>query len=123
MASAVDLAVQSAFLANRRVAGEDVTYSDGTESATVTAIRGETIWEPTDSPVDGLTIAEKSVDWLILKSDLTDESVATPASGHTITDAAGQVYRVLPMGPSELVYRWHDRGGRTIYRIHSKERA
>lgn len=123
MVSAVQAGVAAAFQATRTVAGEDVTYSDGTNTATVTAIRGQSIQEPTDSPAEGLTIPEKMVSWLILKSDLTDESVATPADGHVITDSSGQKYRVLPLNATGLAYTWHDRQGKTIYRINSKERA
>lgn len=123
MVSAVQAAVESAFKATRSVAGEEITYSDGTNTATVTAIRGESLQEPAETITDGLTVPEKMVSWLILKSDLTDASVATPADGHVITDSSGQKYRVLPMNAAGLVYTWHDRQGKTIYRINSKERT
>lgn len=123
MASVIPSAVEISFKATRSVAGEEITYSDGTNTAPVTAIRGESLQEPAETITDGLTVPEKMVSWLILKSDLTDESIATPADGHVITDSSGQKYRVLPMNAGGLVFTWHDRQGKTIYRINSKERT
>jgi len=118
MVTPVEAAVSAAFAAQKAVRGESVTYNDGTTSASITAVRGQTTWEPKQSPIDGTWIEERSADWLIEASDLS----GAPAAGHTITDESGQKYKVLPFGDAELVFRWHDRG-RTVYRVFSKDRA
>lgn len=122
MTSPTAAAVTAAFQATQAARGEAVTYDDGTTSGAITAVRGQTTWEPRQSPVDGAWIEERSTDWLILAEDLSDADIDMPAIGHTITDGTSQEFIVLPFGSAELVYRWHDRG-RTVYRIFTKERA
>jgi len=89
---------------------------------TVTATRGSSRW--TSEAVEGsVTVDERSEDWLIVATDLTESGItAAPTRGDTITDENGTVFRAMPPGSTEQVWRWHDRG-RTIYRIFSKERT
>jgi hypothetical protein len=69
----------------------------------------------------GLNVQERSVDWLISATD-TDGDPWEPQRDDLVTDENGVVYRVMPSGDTDQVWRWHDRG-RQYYRIHSKERA
>jgi hypothetical protein len=121
MVSPIQAANLAAHAGSRSVRGESVTYAAGATSFTVTAVRAQTTWEPRPSNIDGVLIEERSTDWIIDLVDLTDNSITAPVAGHTITDENGVVYRLLPFGGNELVYRYHDRA-RTVVRCFSKER-
>lgn len=113
--------MQATHAATRSVRGESVTYTRGATTVTVTATRGSSRW--TSEAVEGsVNVDERSEDWLILAADLTDgEITGGPTRGDTITDENGTVFRVMPPGSTEQVWRFHDRG-QTVYRIFSKER-
>lgn len=122
MVSPVNAAMQATHAATRRVRGESVTYTRGATTATVTATRGSSRWA--SEPVEGsVNVEERSEDWLIVATDLTEAGITGgPTRGDTITDENGTVFRAMPPGDTEQVWRWHDRG-RTVYRVFSKERA
>ena len=122
MVSPVNAAMQATHAATRRVRGETVTYARGATTVAVTATRGSSRW--TSEAVEGsVNVDERSDDWLILATDLTEAGITGgPTRGDTITDENETVFRVMPSGSTEQVWRWHDRG-RTVYRVFSKERA
>lgn len=122
MVSPVNAAMQATHAATRRVRGETVTYTRGATAVEVTATRGSSRW--TSEAVEGsVNVDERSEDWLILAADLIDGGITGgPTRGDTITDENNTVFRVMPPGSTEQVWRWHERG-RTVYRIFSKERA
>lgn len=105
-------------------AGEAVTYARGATSIAITgAVQGDTNWDA-DNPQPGIKIGERSVDWIIESAQVVDSSGTqlTPEAGDTITTADGRVFRCLPFGPQNQIYRWLDRNGRSRFRIHTKER-
>ena len=121
--SPMQLAQNATQAASRLLRGEVVQVVSGANSVSVTnAVRGETTWETSDVET-GVTIESRSVDWMILRSTLTAAGITQPVSGMTITDANGQKHVALPFGDAQTVWRWHDRGGKTTYRIHTKERS
>lgn len=119
-------AVAAASRVARRVTGEAVTYTRDSTTITVSfARRGSTNWNA-QAVYNGSRIGDRSVDWLIDVADLVDSSGAAlgdPVRGDTITDADGTVFRVMPFGPDDQLWQWHDRVGQTTYRIHTKERT
>lgn len=100
-----------------QVKGEGVSYFRDVTPLEITAIRGGTQWD-TEQPESGITIEERSVDFLISTSELS----LTPQRGDSITDENGVTYRVMPFGPDNQLWRWHD-PGRTVKRIFTKERV
>lgn len=103
----------------KRITGEAVAYKRGETSISITlASRGSTVWDVA-SPETGIMVEERSVDWLIDAADLGD---LVPARNDIIT-ASGIDYKVMPFGEGSTIWRWHDREARTVYRIHTKERA
>ena len=122
MVSPVNAAMQATHAATRRVRGESVTYTRGATTVTITATRGSSRW--TSETVEGsVNVDERSEDWLIIATDLTEAGITGgPTRGDTITDENETVFRAMPPGSAEQVWRWHDRA-KTVYRIFSKERA
>lgn len=113
--------LRAAIKANSTIRGENVTYTRGAQTILVEkAVRGSTVWESIEIE-SGLQIQERSVDWIIEATD-TDGASWEPRRDDLVTDENGVVYRVMPLGDTDQVWRWHDRG-RQFYRIHSKERA
>lgn len=101
----------------RAVAGDPVSYTDGTYTCTPTAVVGKTTSDSTDD--DGTTVTVKERDYLIAVADLVLNSVPIrPEPGHKITDQ-GAVYEVLPLAGREC-YSYSD-PDRTTYRIHTKQ--
>lgn len=103
-----------------RIAGEIVTYRDGTNTVNLRATRSTSGFDNL-SP-EGETIASVSTDdWLIDPRHLVDSSDnrLTPATGATITDAGGAVYTLTP-GTNEKPYAWAD-ARQARLRIHTKQ--
>ncbi len=116
--SAASAAAQAAAFRLRR---ETVTFARGASSVTVQAVRGQRNWERSQ-PSGGVSIGDRSEDWIILAADLVISSVVvTPQRGDTIT-ANGVTYRVMPFGAADQLWQYHDRD-RLYLRIHTKERT
>lgn len=111
-------ALQIAFRATKSVHGEPITYTQGVTNVTIDkAVRGQS--DPMRMSVQpGFTTEETLQDWLIDFEDLG----LTPGRNDTITDASGRVYRVLPPGQDEPIWRWHGNTPEVAYRIHTKQR-
>ena len=105
---------------NNRANGETVIVRDVADpvcATRLTAVRGRTEWTA-EKPRSGVQLGEVSVDFII-EAKLVD---GEPARGWTIETEQGELFRVLPFGPQNQLWRWHDRTGQTHYRIHTKER-
>jgi hypothetical protein len=123
--SIVSNALQIAHAAQRVLHGEAITYARG-ESISIEisdAVRGSTNWD-TDAPSPGSRIGDRSVDWLLTVSDLTDDdgNELEPQRGDTITTERGEVFRVMPFMKESPLWQWHDRNGQTVRRVFTKER-
>lgn len=106
--------------------GEAVTYArgDSISIAITLAIRGRENGD-IETPLPGFRVGERSVDWLLTVADLTTAAgtAIEPQRGDTITTSGGEVFRVMPLTNDAPLWHWHDRAGRTIRRIHTKERS
>ncbi|NLG44785.1 MAG: hypothetical protein GX547_16205 [Phycisphaerae bacterium] len=102
-----------------RAAGEPITYRRGEALVSLTAVRGQSEFDPLDPA--GVAITSHTTDWLVQRADLAaDGELLTPAAGDTIEDAAGVRYDVRrPDG--EKPYRYSDHAA-TRLRIHSQRR-
>jgi len=123
MVTPIQAAMQAAMAATRAVRGQVVTYRRGATELECTAVCGTTKWylEQIDN---GVHASERSTDWIITVDDLTqsDGTVLTPQRGDEVIDENGVIFRVMPFGPDEQLWRWHEGESQTIYRIHTKER-
>jgi hypothetical protein len=124
MVSAIQAAMQAAISSTRAVRGQAVTYRRGaTELDVSLAVRGATQFD-VENVDGGANITERSLDWIVSVDELTTDAgtVLTPQRGDEIVDQNGVVYRVMPFGPDEQLWIWHDRESQTVRRIHTKER-
>lgn len=123
MVSPVSAAMQAAMAATRAVRGQAVTYRRGSVELEITAVCGSTKWD-LEQIDNGVHASERSTDWIVTVADLTqtDGTVLTPQRSDEIIDESGAVFRVMPFGPDEQLWRWHEGESQTIYRIHTKER-
>lgn len=124
MVSPVSAAQKAASLAARYVRREEVTYTRGTTTLEISvAMRGSTKWD-TEQIDNGVHGTERSVDWILSLTELTlsDGTVLEPQRGDEITDVLGTVYRVMPFGMDQQLWKWHDRDSRSAYRVFTKER-
>ena len=104
-----------------RVRGETVTFTRGANNCTLQAIRGQRLWERSEAG-SGIQVGDRSEDWIVKAADLVISSATvTPVRGDTIT-ADGIVFRVMPFGPADQLWQYHDRD-RLYIRIHTKERV
>jgi hypothetical protein len=121
MVSPIAAASAAAQAAAFRLRRETVTFARGASSVSVYAVRGQRNWERSQ-PSGGVAIGDRSEDWIVLAADLVlSSSVVTPQRGDTIT-AGGITYRVMPFGPNDQLWAYHDRD-RLYLRIHTKERS
>ena len=123
MVTPIQAAQRAGLAAAAAIAGEAITYSRGALSISIAqAIRGQTSWDAT-APFNGVRVGDKSTDFCILAALVVNGSgvVLEPARGDTIT-VDGRSFRVMPFGPDAQLWQWHD-VGRTVYRIHTKERT
>ena len=121
MVSPISAASAAAQAAAFRLRREAVTFTRGGSSVQVQAVRGQRNWERSQ-PSGGVSIGDRSEDWIILAADLVISSaVVTPQRGDTIT-AGSTVFRVMPFGPNDQLWQYHDRD-RLYLRIHTKERT
>lgn len=121
MVSPIAAAAKAAQAASMRVRGETVTFTRGANSCTLQAIRGQRLWERSEAG-SGVQVGDRSEDWIVEAADLVISSATvTPARGDTIT-ADGIVFRVMPFGPADQLWQYHDRD-RLYIRIHTKERT
>lgn len=124
MVSPIQAAMTAAMASTRTVRGQAVTYRRGSTEIDVTlAVKGATRFD-VESVDGGANITERSIDWIITAADITDGSgnELTPTRGDEIIDENGIVYRVMPFGPDEQLWRWHDRESQAVRRIFTKER-
>lgn len=121
MTSPISAASAAAQAAAFRLRREAVTFTRGGSSVQVQAVRGQRLWERSQVS-QGLAVGDRSEDWIVLAADLVISSaVVTPQRGDTIT-AGSVVYRVMPFGPNDQLWQYHDRD-RLYLRIHTKERT
>lgn len=115
MPSIFDNAIRSGLKARRGIAGQTVSYSDGSVLGDVTAVRGQPNVRTADALV--VTITERYVDWMIVAADLDAITINMPPEpGHTIT-ADGDTYTVTHF-EGNPPWEWVD-AGETEYRIHT----
>ena len=101
----------------RKFAGNPVVYRRGSQSATVTAVTGQTEYDATDDA--GMPVAQTSRDFLIGTSDLVLGGVQIePLAGDVIEQADGTKNKVLPV--NNHCWKWSDTG-KSQRRIHTKE--
>ena len=123
--SVVSEAIAAARAATRAVRGDPVTYTRAAYSFRIArAVQAETNWDAREAR-PGVKYGEKSVDWLIDVDCLVDTNGAAlrPQRGDTITTADGTVYRVMPFGPDNLLWEWHDKNARSTIRVFTKDRS
>lgn len=120
----VNRAITAASAATRRLRGQEVTYRRGDSLLIIItrAVMGSKNWN-TEALYTGVRIGDKPTDWLISVDELVDGSgdAVTPQRGDEIETDDGTVYRVMPFGPDDQLWEWHDRG-KTTLRIHTAER-
>ena len=122
MTSPIAAAAAAARAASQSVRGESVTYTRGAYSLTLTAVRGSTGWDRS-APYGGVRIGDRSTDWIVEAADLVDSNgdEIKPQRQDEIA-VGGVTYRVMPYGPDNQLWMYHDRDRRYI-RIHTKERV
>lgn len=95
----------------------EVEYARGSDTVTLYATVGRTIYEETDE--SGTIIRSESRDYLIRAADLElDGTLVEPAPGDKITEES-RVYEVFSIG-SEPCWRWSDSTNSITYRVHAK---
>jgi hypothetical protein len=122
MVSPIAAASAAARAASQSVRGESVTFTRGAYSLTLTAVRGSTGWDRS-APYGGVRIGDRSTDWIIEAADLVDSNgdEIKPQRQDEIA-VGGVTFRVMPYGPDNQLWMFHDRDRRYI-RIHTKERV
>jgi hypothetical protein len=122
MTSPIAAAAAAARAASQSVRGESVTYTRGAYSLTLTAVRGSTGWDRS-APYGGVRIGDRSTDWIVEAADLVDSNgdEIKPQRQDEIA-VGGVTFRVMPYGPDNQLWMFHDRDRRYI-RIHTKERV
>ena len=122
MTSPIAAAAAAARAASQAVRGESVTFSRGAYSLTLTAVRGSTGWDRS-APYGGIRIGDRSTDWILKAADLVDSNgdEIKPQRQDEIA-VGGVTFRVMPYGPDNQLWMFHDRDRRYI-RIHTKERV
>ena len=122
MTSPIAAAAAAARAASQSVRGESVTYTRGAYSLTLTAVRGSTGWDRS-APYGGVRIGDRSTDWIVEAADLVDSNGGEIKPQRQDEIAVGGVtYRVMPYGPDNQLWMYHDRDRRYV-RIHTKERV
>ena len=117
--------VQSDALATvRATAGASITYTRGSNSASVVAVPGSSDF----SVVSGDLVAEtiKSPDFLINAAELSvamiaggESSFTEPLRGDLVVDDDGRTFVVMP-DKSVPAWEYGDRDGRKWFRVHTK---
>jgi hypothetical protein len=122
MVSPIAAASAAARAASQSVRGESVTYTRGAYSLTLTAVRGSTAWDRS-APFNGVRVGDRSTDWILEAADLVDSNgdEIKPQRQDEIA-VGGVTFRVMPYGPDNQLWMYHDRDRRYI-RIHTKERV
>ena len=108
--------VATSFTSTAAIRGESISYTDGSGTANLTAVRGETALEVVSEA--GTATPFTSIDWLVLASDLDlGQGPITPLSRHRITQGS-DVYEVGMIGGAQA-YRFLD-PSQTVMRIHTQ---
>ena len=104
----------------RALKGLPATYHRGAESVALTAAMGQSVWAAVDA--EGTAVEQRSVDFLVLASELVLVGTATePRRDDRIKVAVGtktRVYQVVPGGEDERPWRYTDESEQQI-RIHT----
>lgn len=104
-------------------AADEVVWNISIEIAK--AVRGATNWEA-GSPFPGLRVGSRSVDWLVLGSDIVVQNSTTalePKRDDKFVTENGETFKVIPFGANAQLWNWHDRTGRSVRRIFTEERT
>jgi hypothetical protein len=118
--TAIQAAQRAAQAASFQVRGEAATFARGANSCELTAVRGQSTWERSET-YQAVRVGDRSTDWIVLAADLIiSGTVVTPQRGDTIT-VDDVTFRVMPFGPSSQLWQYHDPERRYV-RIHTKER-
>lgn len=113
-----------AFATVRATAGASITYTRGSNSASVVAVPGSSDF----SVVSGDLVSEtiKASDFLIMAEELQTAITAAgetnftePLRGDLIVDEAGRTFVVMP-DKNVPAWEYGDRDGRAWYRVHTK---
>lgn len=123
MVSPFDNAVETLLEIAHEVCDQVVDYSDGTNTAEISAIQGSTTFINDDG--EELDIEWEGADWIVDVDKVKLAGViVTPAEGHTIKTrgANARTYTICAPGGVSPV-RYVDRATRTQWRLHSKETA
>lgn len=108
-------AFQTHFATLLRLRGQTVTYSNGSTTKTLKAIKSRPRANQVDA-TESIIIGSKTWQWLIDPATLALE----PKLGHTITDVAGVEYKVQPSNANDLAYVPAD-GQNTFIRVFTEE--
>ena len=116
------LSTGAAWLEKQRKAhmSQSVTYSRGAASVSVSATLGRTTYQIDRG--DGISVEERTRDYLIAVADLVLSSVAVePQPGDRIVEAGAptKTYEVMAPEGTETSWRFCDEHRQT-YRIHAK---
>lgn len=108
---------RQAFLAALRLRGVDITYSDGTNTVELKAVKTSPRAQQLDD-TDGVIFESNHWHWLV---DGPALGGIEPQLGHTITEkVGGAVFKLQPSNPNDLPYRWSD-GLKTFMRIFTEQ--
>lgn len=106
--------------AQKRVAGEPITYTDGDLVVRLTAVRSSG-GDDVATEEGGVYVAGRTIHWLIIAADLVDSDggQVRPQESATITDGGGVIYRIVPLAEN-IAWRWSG-NHRIRYRVQSEE--
>lgn len=121
--SLISEAIETSFTVQRLLHGDSVIYAPAASDISIEipdVVQGNSRWKGFGA--GGVVIQSESVDFFIPVAELVDPDgeLLEPQQFDRITTLDGFVYDVQPFGSDELLWRWHDRQGRTIRRIYTK---
>lgn len=117
--SLMGLALREAWLVAKTLHGRTITYSDGTNTLTITAVKTRANAEAISG--DDVILESSSWDFLIEPSDMLVAGVQIfPDNGHTITEEDGTIHRLVPGNANNLVYRYSDQN-KTWFRCFAEQ--
>lgn len=110
-----------AWLALVAARGETITYSAGSLSVEMVAVKTR----PTTGQVptsENVIVEARAWDWLIDPAELVNADLepVEPRRGHKITTDDGTEYKLLPGSSGESVWRWSS-AAHTWRRVHTEE--
>ncbi len=110
-----------AWQALRAARGEPITYTAGSVSVDLVAVKTRPAAAQVDT-VEGVVLESREWDWLMDPAELVNAAgeAIEPARGHKLTAADGSEYLPQPSGATDLVWRWSD-GLHTWRRVHTEQ--